>query len=157
MNTRQPQPETAQETAERVGRRMFERDAAAQALGMRVTEIAPGSAVVTMRVRADMLNGHQTCHGGLLATLADTAFAYGCNSYNELTVASGFAMDLLAPAREGELLSARCVERSRGGRLGLYDVEVSNEQGALVALFRGQSYTARGKPAVPPEPGEGAP
>lgn len=137
-----------QQMAEHVREHMFAADHAAQALGMRVVSIAPGRAAVSMVVRADMINGHGICHGGLMATLCDTAFAYGCNAYNELTVASGFSVELLAPARLGDELTATCEEVSKGGRLGLYDVELRNQKGDRLALFRGHSYTARGKPVA---------
>ncbi|WP_399677889.1 hydroxyphenylacetyl-CoA thioesterase PaaI [Xenophilus sp.] len=140
---------TPQQIAEHVRRGMFANDRALKALGMEVTEIAPGRAAVTMTVREDMLNGHDICHGGLIATLADSAFAYGCNSYDELTVASGFGVDFVAPGRLGDVLTARCAEVSRAGRTGVYDVEVSNQRGERIAVFRGRSYTAKGRPAVP--------
>ena len=95
-----------------------------------------------------MLNGHDICHGGLITTLADSAFAFACNSYNELTVASGFAVDLLAPGRLGDVLTATCHEVSKAGRTGVYDCEVSNQHGQRIAVFRGRSYTVKGKPAV---------
>lgn len=139
---------TAQQIAERVRDGMYARDLAAQAAGIAVTDIAPGCATLTMTVREDMLNGHATCHGGVIATLADTAFAYGCNSYDELTVASGFDIDFLAPGRLGDVLTARCVEVSRAGRTGVYDVTVLNQRGERIAVFRGRSYTAKGRPAV---------
>lgn len=139
---------TPQQTAELVRERMYANDAAVRGLGMDVTEVAPGQATVTMTVRADMLNGHAICHGGFLATLCDTAFAYACNSYNELTVASGFAIELVAPAREGDLLTARSVELSKAGRTGVYDSEITNQRGERIAMFRGRSYTIKGKPAV---------
>ncbi len=139
---------TPQEVAERVRVGMFAEDRAAQVLGMQVADIAPGSATLTMTVREDMLNGHAICHGGLIATLADTAFAYGCNSYDELTVASGFSVDFVAPGRLGDVLTARCVEVSRAGRTGVYDVTVENQRGERIAVFRGRSYTAKGRPAV---------
>jgi acyl-CoA thioesterase len=139
---------TPQEVAERVRAGMFAEDRAAQVLGMAVTAIGPGHATLTMAVREDMLNGHAICHGGLIATLADTAFAYGCNSYDELTVASGFAVDFIAPGRLGDVLTARCAEVSRAGRTGVYDVTVENQRGERVAVFRGRSYTAKGRPAV---------
>ena len=100
-------------------------------------------------LRDNMLNGHAICHGGYLAALADTAFAYACNSYNELTVASGFAIELLAPGRLGDVLTARCTEVSKAGRTGVYDTEITNQRGERVAVFRGRSYTMKGKPAVP--------
>ena len=137
-----------QQTAELVRDRMFAGDRASQSLGFEVTEIAPGRATLTMTVREDMLNGHALCHGGLIATLADSAFAFACNSYNERTVASGFAIDLLAPGRLGDVLTARCAEASKTGRLGVYDVEVHNQRGERIAMFRGRSYTQRGQPAV---------
>ena len=121
---------------------------AVQGLGMHVTEISPGRATVTMTVRDNMLNGHDICHGGFITTLADTAFAYACNSYNELTVASGFSMDIVAPARHGDVLTARSVEVSKAGRTGVYDSDITNQRGERVAVFRGRSYTIKGKPAV---------
>ncbi|WP_298234483.1 hydroxyphenylacetyl-CoA thioesterase PaaI [uncultured Azohydromonas sp.] len=139
---------TPQQVAERVRAGMFAEDRAAQALGMEVTAIGPGSATLTMTVREHMLNGHAICHGGLIATLADTAFAYGCNSYDELTVASGFSIDFVAPGRLGDVLTARCAEVSRAGRTGVYDVTVENQRGERIAVFRGRSYTAKGRPAV---------
>ncbi|MDM0043375.1 hydroxyphenylacetyl-CoA thioesterase PaaI [Variovorax dokdonensis] len=143
MNTSTPQA-----LAEQVRLGMFENDRAAQALGMCVSEIAPGHATVTMTVRQDMLNGHDICHGGLVTTLADTAFAYACNSYGELTVASSISVDFVAPGRLGDLLSAHAHEVSRSGRTGVYDCEVRNQKGERVAVFRGRSYTAKGRPAV---------
>jgi acyl-CoA thioesterase len=137
-----------QQIAEQTRDGMWAGDRASQALGMQVREIAPGRAVLTMPVREDMLNGHDLCHGGLVATLADSAFAYASNSYNELTVASGFAVDLLAPGRLGDVLTATCHEVSRAGRTGVYDCEVSNQRGERIAVFRGRSYTAKGRPVV---------
>jgi len=137
-----------QRTAELVREHMFAADGASRALGMQVLSIAPGSAVLTMTVCADMLNGHRTCHGGFIAALADSAFAFACNSYNELTVASGFSIDLLAPGRLGDVLTATCTEVSKAGRTGVYDVEVVNGGGQRLAVFRGRSYTIKGKPAV---------
>jgi acyl-CoA thioesterase len=137
-----------QQTAEHVREGMLANDRASKALGMQVVQVGPGSALLTMTIRDDMLNGHDICHGGLIATLADSAFAFACNSYNELTVASGFAIDLLAPGRAGDVLSARCTEVSKAGRTGVYDTEVTNQRGERVAVFRGRSYTIKGKPAV---------
>jgi acyl-CoA thioesterase len=138
----------AQQTAERVRDAMFANDRAVRGLGMEIEAIAPGSADIAMTVREDMLNGHDICHGGFMATLADSTFAFACNSYNELTVASGFAVDFLAPARLGDVLTARCTEISKSGRTGVYDVELNNQRGERVAVFRGRSYTMRGRPAV---------
>lgn len=139
----------AQQTAEYVRDGMWRNDRASRGLGMSVLDVGPGSALLTMRVREDMLNGHDTCHGGFIAALADSAFAFACNSYDELTVASGFAIDFVAPARFDDLLSARCQEISKAGRTGIYDTEVTNQRDERVAVFRGHSYTARGRPAVP--------
>ena len=137
-----------QRTADFVGERMFADDRASRSLGMQLAHIAPGAATMTMRVRADMLNGMGICHGGLITTLADSAFAFACNAGNELTVAASLAIDFLAPAREGELLTARAAEVSQSGRNGVYDVSVTNERGELVAIFRGRSHRVRDKPSV---------
>jgi acyl-CoA thioesterase len=137
-----------QQTADMVRERLFENDRASKLLGVRILDVGPGCASLSMTVREDMLNGHSTCHGGLIATLADSAFAFACNSYNELTVASGFSIDLLAPGRLGDELLARCVEVSRSGRTGVYDTHVTNQRGERVAVFRGRSYAAKGRPAV---------
>ena len=142
-------PLTPQQTAEAVRDAMWVGDHATKMLGMRITAIAPGSATIEMTVRQDMLNGHAICHGGLITTLADSAFAFACNAYNELTVASGFTVDLVAPGRLGDVLTARCTEVSKAGRTGVYDVEVRNQRGERIAIFRGRSYTMRGKPVIP--------
>jgi len=141
---------SAQATAELVRDGMSRNDRATRSLGMSVIDIAPGAATLSMRVREDMLNGHDTCHGGFIATLADSAFAFACNSYNELTVASSFSIDFLAPARQDDLLTARAQEVSKAGRTGVYDIEVTNQRGKRVAVFRGRSYTIQGKSAVAP-------
>jgi acyl-CoA thioesterase len=139
---------TPQQVADAVRDNMFRNDRASRTLGMQVLSIEPGHATVAMAVREDMLNGHDICHGGLIATLADSAFAYACNSYNELTVASGFAADFVAPAKAGDVLTARCAEVTRAGRTGVYDAEVTNQRGERIAIFRGRSYTIKGKPVV---------
>ena len=140
---------TPQQLAEHVRSAMFANDGASQALGMQVTAISPTSATVTMTVRADMLNGHATCHGGFITALADSAFAFACNSRNDMTVASGLSIDFLAPAREGDRLTAEAAEVSLAGRTGVYDVNVRNQRGEAVAVFRGRSYCIKGKPTVP--------
>lgn len=139
---------TPQQTAEHVRDGMLANDRATRALGMRVVAIAPGSATLTMLVREDMLNGHDTCHGGLITTLADSAFAFACNSHGELTVAASIAVDFLAPGRRDDLLTARAFEVSKAGRTGLYDCEVRNQRGERIAVFRGRSHTMKGKPAT---------
>lgn len=130
----------SQRLAEACAASLYARDPASQRLGMTLEEIRPGYARLRMRVRADMLNGHRTCHGGFLFTLADSAFAFACNTYDRVTVAQGAAIEFLAPAREDDLLSAEALERSRSGRTGVYDVTVSNQHGERIALFRGKSY-----------------
>ena len=140
---------TAQQIAEATRDAMWVDDRASQALGMRVVSVGPGSATLTMVVREDMVNGHALCHGGLVATLADSAFAYACNAHNEVTVASGFDINLLAAARQGDVLTARAVEVSKAGRAGVYDVSVSNQRGEAVAVFRGRSHTFKGKHLIP--------
>ena len=140
---------TPQQTAELVRSGLFANDRASKMLGMSIFEVGPGHATLSMTVRDDMLNGHDICHGGLIATLADSAFAFACNSYNELTVASGFGIDLIAPGRLGDVLTARCREVTKTGRTGVYDTEVTNQHDERVAVFRGRSYTIKGKPAVP--------
>ena len=130
----------AQAIAHRVRDVMFADDAASRMLGLSITEIAPGRAVATMTVRADMLNGFAICHGGLSATLADSAFAFACNSRNALTVASGFGIDILKSARLGDVLTATAEETSLAGRTGLYDITVKNQHGELIAMFRGRSH-----------------
>ena len=117
---------------------MWAADTASRGLGMELVEVDDGRAVVRMAVRADMVNGHGLCHGGLVATLADSAFALACNSRGVATVAAGFEVSFLRPVREGDLLEARAEERSSAGRSGIYDVTVVRE-GAVVAEFRGRS------------------
>ena len=136
--------DAAQALAESVAASMYARDMASKALGMRIVRVEPGFAELTMIVRADMVNGHAICHGGLIFTLADSAFAFACNSYNLNTVASGCAIDFIAPAREGDVLTARARERQLAGRTGVYDVEVANDRGEVLALFRGKSYRIKG-------------
>lgn len=130
----------AQQTADQVRDVMLADDAASRLLGVQITAIAPGRAAATMTVRADMLNGFALCHGGLIATLADSAFAFACNSRNALTVASGFGIDIVKPAQLGDVLTATAEEASLAGRTGLYDVTVRNQHGELIAMFRGRSH-----------------
>ena len=134
----------AQALAERVAAAMFARDAASRAMGMTIAGVGPGHAELSMTVRKDMLNGHAICHGGFIFTLADSAFAFACNSYNLSTVASGCAIDFIAPAREGDVLTASARERSASGRTGVYDIEVTNQRGETIAYFRGKSYRIKG-------------
>ena len=145
MDEQKISPAEAQALADAAAQAMWQRDTNAHARGMELVAVSPGEATVRMRVAPDMVNGHHICHGGMLFTLADTAFAYACNSYNLNTVASACHIDFLAPAREGDMLEARAVERSASGRTGVYDVTVSVVGGDTVALFRGKSYRIRGE------------
>jgi acyl-CoA thioesterase len=139
---------TPQQIAEAVRDGMLAKDRATRSLGMEVLAIAPGSATLAMTVREDMLNGFDICHGGLVTTLADSAFAFACNSYNELTVASGFNVDIVAPSRAGDRLTAEAREVALAGRTGVYDITIRNQRDELVAVFRGKSYRIKGKPIV---------
>ena len=135
----------AQALAEAAAAAMYERDEATQALGMKIERVSPGYAMLTMQVRKDMLNGHKTCHGGFIFALADSAFAFSCNSYNRNTVAAGCSIEYLVPGREGDLLTAEAVEQVRSGKTGVYDVAVTNQDGVRVALFRGKSHEIKGE------------
>lgn len=138
----------AQAIAEAVRQAMFAKDNATKALGMAIEAIGPGYARVTMTVRSDMLNGFAICHGGFITLLADSAFAYACNSYNALTVASGIVVDFMAPAHEGDRLLAVGRELSRSGASGVYDIAVTNQHGKTVAVLRGRSHTVKGRHVV---------
>tara|TARA_R110000787_G_scaffold63558_6_gene142990 strand:+ start:372 stop:812 length:441 start_codon:yes stop_codon:yes gene_type:complete len=124
---------------------MFANDTASAELGMVIQTIAPGQAVLSMRVRADMLNGHGICHGGFIFTLADSAFAFACNSYNQLTVAQQNQITYVTSGKLGEMLSAAAAEVSKTGRSGIYDVIITGGDGRTVALFRGLSRSIKGQ------------
>jgi acyl-CoA thioesterase len=142
-----------QTLAEAVAAAMFERDAAAQAMGITVDAIGPGHARLSMTVRPDMLNGHGMCHGGFIFALADTCFAYACNTGNRVTVASACSIDYLAPGRAGTRLQADARVRSKAGRTGVYDIDITDADGTLIAMFRGKSYRIAGEVI----PGAGTP
>lgn len=142
MTDKHPDP---QALAEEVAATMWARDRATNALNMQILSIKPGYALLSMPVRSDLVNGHHICHGGYIFTLADSAFAYSCNSHNQNTVASGCSIDFLAPAYENEILEAEAVERSLSGRTGVYDVTVRVQGGKTIALFRGKSYRIKGE------------
>ncbi len=125
--------------------KLYGSDQASQMLGMVIESVAPGEARVTMRVRPDMVNGHGICHGGLIFALADSAFAFACNSHGDNTVAAGAAIEFLAPGREGDLLTATATECWRAGRSGIYEIEVRNERGEAIALFRGRCHQIAGR------------
>jgi acyl-CoA thioesterase len=135
----------AQRLAQAVGRAMYDADNASRSLGMVLEEIRPGQATLRMIVRDDMINGHDICHGGLIFTLADSAFAFACNARNQVTVAAGAEIHFISPARRGETLIAVARERASAGRSGVYDIEVTDRaSGRLVALFRGRSRRIEG-------------
>jgi acyl-CoA thioesterase len=130
----------AERLAHAVGRAMYDADNASRSLGMVLEEIRPGQATMRMIVRDDMINGHDICHGGLIFTLADSAFAFACNARNQVTVAAGAEIHFISPARKGETLVAVARERASAGRSGVYDIEVTDRaSGRIVALFRGRS------------------
>ena len=132
---------------------MWSGDRASAAAGMEITAMSPGCATLVMPVRQDMVNGHDICHGGYIFTLADSAFAFACNSHNLSAVASGARVEFLAPAHLGDRLTAAAREVSQGRRSGVYDVEVSNQNGDIIALFRGNSARIGGA-LVDPSTGE---
>ncbi len=138
-------PSDPQALAEAVAHTMWSRDHAAQALGIQIEAVGPGTAKLSMSVRPDMVNGHAICHGGLIFALADTAFAYACNAYNQNTVASACNIDFLAPGQLGQTLVAEAVERSLSKRTGVYDVAVHDTTGKTIALFRGKSHRIAGE------------
>ena len=141
-------PKNGQAIAEAVRDRMFADDAASRGLGMKVEAVGPGYSKLSMTVQPLMLNGFKTCHGGFIATLADSAFAFACNSHNEVTVASGIVVDFLAPAYEGDALVAECHEVALTGRTGVYGITVRNQHGKTVVVMRGRSHTMKGKVVV---------
>jgi len=141
-------PVEAQRIAERAVEALFARDATKELLGIRVIGARPGGAQVGMTVRRDMVNGHRTCHGGLIFSLADSAFAAACNSHNESSVAAAASIDFLAPALEGDDLTAEASEVWRAGRTGIYEIKVTNQRGELIALFRGRSHRIGGAVAT---------
>ncbi|MEX0369297.1 MAG: hydroxyphenylacetyl-CoA thioesterase PaaI [Tateyamaria sp.] len=135
---------TPHERARRCADAMWATDHASQALGMQIDAVGPGSATLTMPVRHDMLNGHGMCHGGMIFSLADSAFAFACNTYNLVTVAQQNQITYLSPGQPGEVLTASATEVARQGRSGTYDVTVTGADGRQIALFRGLSRTISG-------------
>ncbi|CAD7037098.1 phenylacetic acid degradation protein PaaD [Pseudorhizobium halotolerans] len=133
-----------QEIAEASARAMWNDDAASQRLGMSLDHIAPGQATLSVTVTEAMSNGHGNCHGGYIFTLADSAFAFACNSYNEMVVAQHCSITYINPVRIGDRLTATAAEVSRRGRSGIYDIRITNQDGVHVAEFRGHSRTVKG-------------
>ena len=135
--------DTAVSKARSQAEAMYEDDTAIQALGIEIKGVMPGYAEARMTVSANMINGHDVCHGGYLFTLADTAFAYACNTHGEATVAAAASIEFLRPVRLGDELLASASEAQRGKRSGIYDVRVIRGDGQLIALFRGRSAVIR--------------
>ncbi len=136
---------TPQELAAQVGASMFAVDRASKDfMQMELVSCEPGRAVMRMTVREPMLNGHQICHGGFIFTLADSTFAFACNSRNLATVAAGASIEFLKPAQLGDVLTCEGVEQLLQGRHGVYDMKVSNQRGETVAMFRGKSAQIKG-------------
>jgi acyl-CoA thioesterase len=123
---------------------MWAEDSASKGLGMQLISVEPGRAVLAMTITERMVNGHNIAHGGFIFTLADSAFAFACNTYNQRTVAQHCAVTFLAPGKLGDRLIAKAVERRRAGRSGIYDIVVTREDGAAIAEFRGHSRTIDG-------------
>jgi acyl-CoA thioesterase len=123
---------------------MWREDNASKWLGMKVEDVRPGYARLSMTVTSNMVNGHNLCHGGLIFTLADSTFAFACNSHNQRAVAAGCSIEFLAPAFLGDVLTAEGVEQALRGRTGVYDMKVTNQKNELIAVFRGKSATIKG-------------
>lgn len=133
------------ELARRVGDTMFAGDTASRdTMGMELVECTAGRAVLRMPVRELHLNGHRICHGGFIFTLADSTFAFACNSRNKVTVAAGCSIEFLKPAHVGDVLTCEGVEQTLQGRHGIYDMRVTNQRGEVVAMFRGKSAQIAG-------------
>ncbi|MDR3100115.1 MAG: hydroxyphenylacetyl-CoA thioesterase PaaI [Paraburkholderia sp.] len=135
---------TPDELARATAQAMYAADGCSQALGMELLEVRAGYARLRMAVRPEFLNGHQICHGGLIFTLADSTFAFACNTYNINTVAAGCSIEFLRPVQPDDLLTAEAVEQVLSGRNGIYDIRVTNRAGETVAMFRGKSAQIRG-------------
>ena len=135
---------SADALAAEVARRMWDEDVACRHLGIELLEVRSGFSRLRLAVRAEFANGHGICHGGYIFLLADSAFAYACNSHNQRAVAAGCAIEFVAPAHTGDVLTAEGVERHLGGRSGVYDMTVTDQTGRLIALFRGKSATIKG-------------
>lgn len=143
-----PARSQAQSVAEDVAAKLYAQDAAVRALGITVDAMGPGYARLVMKVRADMINGAGICHGGLITTLADSAFAFACNSYNKLTLAVAITVDFVKPAHQDDVLTATAKEISRTGRSGVYDVTVINQRGNTIAVLRGRCHQVRDRRSV---------
>jgi acyl-CoA thioesterase len=123
---------------------MWAEDSASRGLGMRLISVAPGRAELEMTITDKMVNGHKIAHGGFIFTLADSAFAFACNTYDQRSVAQHCTVTFLAPGKLGDLLTARATEKQRIGRSGIYDITVTRQDGSVIAEFRGHSRTIEG-------------
>jgi acyl-CoA thioesterase len=139
---------TDQELAEACAKALWSTDNATQQLGMELASVGPGEAVIEMVVTERMTNGHGTAHGGYLFTLADSAFAFACNTYNQATVAQHCSVTYITPGAFGDRLTAHAHEISRKGRSGIYDVTITRQDGTVIAEFRGHSRSL-GQPLLP--------
>jgi acyl-CoA thioesterase len=137
-------PEALQQIAMHSGQSMYQQDRACQAQGIALKSIEPGRATMTMQVQANMVNGHNICHGGFVFLLADSAFAYACNSYGQRAVASSAGIEFLAACSLGDILQATASMIKQGKRSGIYDIVVTNQNSEKIALFRGRSATIKG-------------
>jgi acyl-CoA thioesterase len=136
---------TPKERAEKSAAAMWAGDEASKWFGMQIDEVDEGRAVLSMTVGPEHCNGHGTCHGGVSFALADSAFAFACNSRNKSTVGQHTFISYLAPGRAGDRLTATAEEVSLAGRSGIYDVKVTNQDGVVIAEFRGVSRTVNGQ------------
>lgn len=135
---------TPQQLAEASAAAMWAEDWASQDLGMKIVHLAPGEATLTMEITKAMSNGHGNCHGGFIFSLGDSAFAFACNTYNQVTVAQHCSVTYLVPGRIGDVLTATATETHRAGRSGIYDIMIVNQDGTHIAQFRGHSRTVKG-------------
>ncbi len=135
---------TPRERAEKTAAAMLEKDQATRFLGMEIERVDEGCAVLTLVVQPHHCNGHFTCHGGVSFSLADSAFAFACNSRNQATVGQQASINYTAPAKAGDILRAQATEVNLTGRSGVYDVRVTKQDGAVIAEFRGMSRTIGG-------------
>ena len=136
---------TAHDVAKAVGEHMFASDIASrETMGMLLLECKPGYAKMSMEIKPKHLNGHKICHGGFIFTLADSTFAFACNSHNKVTVAAGCNIEFLKPAKQGDVLTCEGVEQTLSGRHGIYDMKVTHQNGEVIAMFRGKSAQIQG-------------
>lgn len=144
MSQETPSANDAVQKARAAVRSLYDGDRASQTLGIEIIDVAPGRVQIAMTVRADMVNGHGMCHGGIIFAFADSAFAFACNSYGDPMVAAGAGIEFLAPTPQGERVIATATEVTRGARHGIYDVSVANAAGVVFAAFRGRCSRLRG-------------